>query len=491
MKNGTAVSGKMAPAAAKDRTDPIYRFIRIVAVVSIFFLFFPGLNPARICGLIKKNISLFTTGVSYSALTNGFGKAFRKAWVTEATMRGLQFSSLAIIIGIIAQCAASVFTTGSNRMKRISTLFVIGGTALSIIGSVGIYLSYLTMTTTIKPQKVLPEIPGTFFAMLVITALMLIAAVLAMVLGKRSKKGDPVTMPSKFQLFAMCLPFIILCFLFGYLPLYGWRYAFFDYKAGGTLSLDNFVGTKWFTYLFTNDSTRSDIIRVMKNTLGISGLGIATSWCSMAFAIFLNEIKNQHYRRFVQTFTTIPNFISWVLIFAIATAIFSSDGFISSLMVNAGIWKKGVNMLANGHHVWLQMLAWSLWKGLGWGAIVYIAAISGIDQSLYEAANVDGAGRFAKMWYITVPELIPTYMVMLLMAVANILNNGMDQYLVFENSANSANIMVLDLYVYKLGIGSGLIPLSTAIGMLKSVVSVILLFVANGISKVTRGSSII
>ena len=137
------------------------------------------------------------------------------------------------------------------------------------------------------------------------------------------------------------------------------------------------------------------------------------------------------------------------------------------------------------------MLLWSLWKGLGWGAIVYIASISGIDQSLYEAAKVDGAGRFARMWNITIPELMPTYCVMLLMAVANILNNGMDQYLVFSNSANSANITVLDLYVYNLGIGSGLIPLSTAIGMLKSVVSILLLFAANKISKMARGDSII
>ena len=104
---------------------------------------------------------------------------------------------------------------------------------------------------------------------------------------------------------------------------------------------------------------------------------------------------------------------------------------------------------------------------------------------------MDGAGRFAKMWYITIPELMPTYCVMLLMSVANLLNNGMEQYLVFENSANSAVIQVLDLYVYKLGLGSGLIPLSTAIGMLKSVVSVILLFAANKISKKARGESII
>ena len=101
------------------------------------------------------------------------------------------------------------------------------------------------------------------------------------------------------------------------------------------------------------------------------------------------------------------------------------------------------------------MLAWGLWKGIGWSAIIYIAAISGIDQQLYEAATVDGAGRFQRMWNITVPSLIPTFCVLLLMSIANILSNGMDQYLVFENSTNTSSIMVLDLYVYKLGIGQG------------------------------------
>ena len=253
----------------------------------------------------------------------------------------------------------------------------------------------------------------------------------------------------------------------------------------------NFVGFKWVTQLFKNPATVRDIIRVLKNTLAMSGLGILTSWLPMAFAIFLCEIKNMKFRRVVQTLTTVPNFISWVLVYAIAFCIFSTDGFVSSLMVNAGIWKEGVNMLMGGSHVWLQMLAWGLWKGIGWSAIIYIAAISGIDQQLYEAATVDGAGRFQRMWNITVPSLIPTFCVLLLMSIANILSNGMDQYLVFENSTNTSSIMVLDLYVYKLGIGQGQIPLSTVIGMVKSVVSVTLLFAANGISKLIRGESIV
>jgi putative aldouronate transport system permease protein len=144
-----------------------------------------------------------------------------------------------------------------------------------------------------------------------------------------------------------------------------------------------------------------------------------------------------------------------------------------------------------GEHMWLKMWAWGTWKGIGWSAIIYIAAISGIDQQLYEAAEIDGAGRFQKMWHITVPSLIPTFFVLLLMAIANILSNGMDQYLVFKNATNSTTITVLDLYVYELGIGQGSIPLTTVVGMLKSIVSVILLFSANWVSKLIRGESII
>ena len=306
----------------------------------------------------------------------------------------------------------------------------------------------------------------------------------------KAETGEVMEMAPKFRLFLMMLPILVLAFVFCYLPLFGWRYAFFDYKSGETLTMDKFVGFKWFTQLFQNSATRNDILRVIKNTLAMSALGILTSWVPMVFAIFLAEIKNTHFRRIVQTFTTIPNFISWVLVYAIALAIFSTDGFVNTLFTSMG-HPTTTNYLLSTSHMWIKMLAWGLWKGLGWSAIIYIASITGIDQQLYEAATVDGAGRFQKMWYITIPELIPTYMVLLLMSIANILSNGMDQYLVFSNAVNAEKIEVLDLYVYNLGIGKGLIPMSTVIGMVKSIISVILLFSANGISKLVRGESIV
>ena len=298
-------------------------------------------------------------------------------------------------------------------------------------------------------------------------------------------------METKYKLFIMFIPFILLAFVFCYLSLWGWRYAFFDYRAGDTLSKDNFVGFKWFTYLFQNAATRRDIVRVLRNTLAMSGLGLITSWVPLAFAVLLTEITNMKFRRFVQTFTTIPNFISWILVYTIALAIFSTDGFINSFAMSMGWIDSGVNYMMGDNGTWLKMLAWGLWKGTGWSAIIYIAGISGIDKQLYEAATVDGAGRFQRIWNITLPGLMPTYMVMLLMAVAGMLSNGLDQYLVFSNASNSSTMEVLDLYVYNLGIAGGSIPLSTVIGMTKSIVSVVLLFLANNISKLVRGESIV
>lgn len=128
---------------------------------------------------------------------------------------------------------------------------------------------------------------------------------------------------------------------------------------------------------------------------------------------------------------------------------------------------------------------------MGWSAIIYVASISSIDPQLYEAATVDGAGRFQKVRYITVPSLLPTYSVLLLLSIASILSNGMEQYYVFRNAQNAASIEVLDLYVYTLGIENGIIPLSTVVGMMKTAISLVLLFVANNVSRLVRGESIV
>ena len=472
-------------------SDKIYYVYRIVAMLLFVLIFLPAVNPARISGMVNRSISLLTAGFSYGTLIDNFGRAFRKEWILESTMRLDNISSLLVCIGIFACSIGACLSIGNNKCKRLGNILSTAGSVVSLAALQGIYIAYTQVSLTKKPEKIEPTFPPFYYGLLVILIVMLIVSVYELIISYKAPKEKKFYMETKYRLFLMLMPFLLLTFVFSYLPLFGWRYAFFDYKSGDTLSMENFVGFKWFTQLVRNAATRKDMIRVMKNTLGMSFLGIFTSWMPMVFAIFLSEIKNSRFRRFVQTFTTIPNFISWVLVFAIAFSIFSTDGFISSLMVNLGIWDQGKNFLMSSDYVWLKMLMWGLWKGLGWSAIIYIAGISGIDQQLYEAATVDGAGRFQRMWHVTVPGLLPTFYVLLLMSIAGILSNGMDQYLVFENSTNTTDIMVLDLYVYKMGIVNGAIPFSTAVGMLKSVVSVILLFTANNVSKFIRGETIV
>lgn len=293
-----------------------------------------------------------------------------------------------------------------------------------------------------------------------------------------------------FRLFLLTLPFLIGIFIFSYLPLLGWSYAFFDYKPGLSLWECKFTGFKWFQMPFANPVLRSQFLRVMANTLGINFLYMATMILPMFFAVFLTEIPFKKYRKTVQTLTTIPNFISWVLVYSAFYSLLSTEGLLNNILISLGILKTPVNYLASSSHMWLKMLGYHLWKGLGWGAIIYISAISAIDSEIYEAANIDGAGRFAKIKHITIPHLIPTFFVMFILQIGNIINNGIDQYLVFSNAMNQDYIEVLDLFVYRNGLVQGNISYATAIGMWKSIISLILVFSANKLSKKIRGSSL-
>ncbi|UOE44237.1 ABC transporter permease subunit [Agromyces larvae] len=294
-----------------------------------------------------------------------------------------------------------------------------------------------------------------------------------------------------FGMFACIVPFLVLVFLFSYFPLYGWIYSLYDYKPALGLEGSEFVGLQWFQLLVGSPTQVAQIGQVLLNTLAISFLGIATSILPLGFAVFLNEVKTPWFKNAVQTLTTLPNFISWVLVYMIAFSLFSSSGLVNGVLEDLGLITMPVKFLDTDQNVWLTMALWSVWKGLGWGAIIYIAAISGIDQSLYESAEIDGAGRFQRMWYITVPQLMPTFIVLLLLSVANLLNNGMEQYYVFQNAFNKQYIQVLDLYVFNVGMTGNNLSMATAIGMLKSLISVALLFTVNAIAKRVRGQSIV
>ncbi len=289
--------------------------------------------------------------------------------------------------------------------------------------------------------------------------------------------------------FLYILPFVVLIAVFAYYPLYGWIYAFFDYRPPKPLSMECFVGVKWFKSLVANPIKAKQILNVITNTFAMSGITIVTSWLPMIFAVFLNEIKWVPFRKFVQTVTTIPNFISWVLVYSVAFNIFNSTGMVNYLLISLGVISKPILFLQSSEHVWLVQWLWLTWKNLGWAAIMYIAAITGIDEELFEAAKVDGATRMQRIRYITIPSILPTYFVLLMLAIANFLSNGMEQYYVFQNAFNKEHIQVLDLYVFNLAMGSGSYSISTALSILKSLVSLVLLCVANGISKLVRGES--
>ncbi|MBI0087133.1 sugar ABC transporter permease [Bifidobacterium sp. M0399] len=294
-----------------------------------------------------------------------------------------------------------------------------------------------------------------------------------------------------FNLWLLIVPLLIFVVLFSYLPLFGWVYAFFDYQPPIPLSKSKFVGLQWFEMMIQNPAQLRAVWQVLINTFGISGLGILTSMFPLFFAIALNEIRSRWFKNVVQTLTTLPNFISWVLVYAVAFAMFSSSGMVNETLMDLHLITDPIKFLDSDSHTWLKMMAWGLWKGLGWGSIMYLAGIAGIDPELYEAAEVDGANRFQQIIHVTIPQLMPTYFVLLLLSVSNFLNNGMDQYFVFQNAFNLKHIQVLDLYVYNVGMGQNSLSLATAISMLKSLVSVVLLLSVNALSKRVRGESII
>jgi ABC-type polysaccharide transport system permease subunit len=293
---------------------------------------------------------------------------------------------------------------------------------------------------------------------------------------------------TRLSLTLMALPFVLFVFAFSYVPLHGWIYAFYDYVPGIPLFKNKFIGFDNFAYIIKD---MANIRRVLLNTFAFYFLGLATSIVPVILAIMLTECGSPGFKKLVQTTTTLPNFISWVIVFSLAYNIFYSEGVLNRVLMGLGITTEPVLLLANTGAVYFLQTFLGVWKGAGWGSIIYLAAIAGIDTELYEAAAIDGAGRWGRIRHITLPGIAPTYIVLLLLQISNLLSVGLEQYLVFSNNMVQRKIEALDFYVFRVGLANRDYSYSIGIGALKTIISIVLLFSANKLSKKIRGESII
>ncbi len=281
--------------------------------------------------------------------------------------------------------------------------------------------------------------------------------------------------------------FVIYGFIFCYLPLGGWVMAFQNYKPKDGLLGSQFVGLAKFQQLFS-DAT---FLRVIRNTLAMGVLNLASTFImAIVFAILLNEIRTTWWKKSIQTISYLPHFLSWIIVTGILHDVLSTSGIINELLVKAGILDNAINFFAHPKYFWWIVAFANVWKETGWNAIIYLSAITSIDPSLYEAAAIDGAGRWAKIRNITLPGIRPTIMILLLMNVGNVLNAGFEvQYLLGNGLVQSVS-QTIDIYVLKWGISQGDYSMGTAAGIFKSVVSIILIVMANQIAKRTGEESL-
>lgn len=292
----------------------------------------------------------------------------------------------------------------------------------------------------------------------------------------------------KTVLLLMTIPSFLFVLVFSYVPIFGWAYAFFDYSIGLKLSQCEFRGL-YFIKMALSDT---NLLNVLKNTLVLSFLGLLNLPLACVFAIFLSQMKGRIYKKFIQSAATLPFFISWVIVFSMAYSLFATDnGLVNKVLLDLNIMSNPIDPIASQKFAWFFQTSLGLWKGVGYNAIIFFAAIAGIDTQLYDAADVDGAGRFKKMWHVTIPGIIPTFITLMLISIGFMLSNGFDQYYVFMNPMVQEKIEVLDYYVYKVGLMQNDVTVGTALSMSKTIVSVVLLFSANFLSKKARGQSIL
>lgn len=279
--------------------------------------------------------------------------------------------------------------------------------------------------------------------------------------------------------YVLGLPGLLLLLLFSYFPMRGLLMAFQDYNPHLGLLGSPFVGLKHFNTLFRDPK----FYNMLKNTLVISGLSLLTFPAPIILALLLNEVRNSKFKKFIQTSIYLPHFLSWAIVASLTFFLLSSEqGFVNKLAMMMG--KETTAYLFSTKWIYLIIVLQSLWKSIGWGSIVYLAAISGVDQSLYEAAKMDGATRLQCMLRITLPSIMPTVAVMLIMKMGSIISVDFEQVFLMNNAMVKSQLEVFEIYIFNNGIATGSTQYSytTAIGMFKSVVNTALVIFTNWVT---------
>lgn len=276
----------------------------------------------------------------------------------------------------------------------------------------------------------------------------------------------------------MAIP-IILIFIFSYLPLFGLIISFEDYVQGKPFlgAGVKYVGLKFFEQFVTSFYFG----RLLKNTIVLSLMNLAMGfWVPIAFALLVNEIYYSKFKKLIQTVSYMPNFISSVVVAGMVLTFISSDGFISKFLTFLGVNAESLNANENAFP-WIYTLT-NVWKGFGWSSILYLSTISSIDPALYESAEIDGAGRFRKIWSITLPMMLPLIMIQLIFAIGGILNSNTEMIMLLYNSSVYKTADVIGTYLYRETLLGGKYSYGTAAGLLLSIFGFILTFVANSVS---------
>ena len=296
----------------------------------------------------------------------------------------------------------------------------------------------------------------------------------------RSKTATvaPARKPKKqYKLLFMVLPFMVIVLLFNYVPIFGWIYSVFDYVPGVPILECDFMGLDYFKMIMKD----ANVIRALKNTFIFAGISIILTPLPMIFAILLNELRGKVFKSAVQTISYIPHFLSVVVICSMLNGFGSTSGLFNDIRNLLGMARVDMN---NGSQYFLPLyLGSQVWQTVGWSSIMYLSALSNVDVTLYDVANIDGANRWQKIKNIIWPTIKPTTTILLIMNLGNVLNSDYTKILLMQNDTNRSQLEVIGTFVYQKGIVEGKFSYATAVNLFISVIGFALVFGANMITR--------